>query len=597
MKSSIIDVPRKHTQADLFGISVYQDALVKYIRLTDTPITIALQGEWGSGKTSLMNLLRYHLCEVDGAPYYSIWINTWQYSLMKSPSQAIISILEGIINQIGALNPNEQKWAESKRKIGGLFKKMASVGTKVAAGAVGIDGGLVDELFDNGDGASATSDIMQLKEEIAKLIDEALGKDSAKQGFTFYIDDLDRIDPPVAVEILELLKNIFDLEHCVFILAIDYDVVIKGLKPKFGELTDANEREFRSFFDKIIQLPFSMPVASYSVDTFLVDALRKIEFFSNEELNDMTLAETLSEITQLSVGTNPRSLKRLTNTLALISIINEIQNNNANSHQERLSKTLNYAMVCIQIAYPYIYNQLTESPNYKEWNEKVASRLKLRPLTELERETLDSTEEFDEEWEKVVFRMCQKETYLSNRVFSVSSLLNKIAELINDDERLGEIIEATLEMSAVTNLKAFDTPKKPKASEYPWDVKLWGPIKDEILKAYPKARVTIPKNGAPYMVVKSTANKGKIECGITYGVRASEVKVWMYTTHIEEMNDRIIDAISKLPADHILKTAEYGSYNRKVDWIIRNQIDRTDSSLVKWCADALIAMYPVMEQI
>lgn len=460
MKSSIIDVPRKHTQADLFGISVYQDALVKYIRLTDTPITIALQGEWGSGKTSLMNLLRYNLCEVDDAPYYSIWINTWQYSLMKSPSQTIISILEGIINQIGALNPNEQKWAESKRKIGGLFKKMASVGTKVAAGAVGIDGGLVDELFDNGDGASASSDIMQLKEEIAKLIDEALGKDAAKQGFTFYIDDLDRIDPPVAVEILELLKNIFDLEHCVFILAIDYDVVIKGLKPKFGELTDANEREFRSFFDKIIQLPFSMPVASYSVDTFLVDALRKIEFFSNEELNDMTLAETLSEITQLSVGTNPRSLKRLTNTLALISIINEIQNNNANSHQERLAKTLNYAMVCIQIAYPYIYNQLTESPNYKEWNEKVASRLKLRPLTELERETLDSTEEFDEEWEKVVFRMCQKETYLSNRVFSVSSLLNKIAELINDDAQLGEVIASTLELSAVTNLKAFDSPMK-----------------------------------------------------------------------------------------------------------------------------------------
>ena len=56
MKSSIIDVPRKHTQDDLFGIQVYQDALIEYIRLTDTPITIALQGEWGSGKTSLMNL-------------------------------------------------------------------------------------------------------------------------------------------------------------------------------------------------------------------------------------------------------------------------------------------------------------------------------------------------------------------------------------------------------------------------------------------------------------------------------------------------------------------------------------------------------------
>ncbi|MBQ2424001.1 MAG: hypothetical protein II262_04300, partial [Alistipes sp.] len=96
MKSSIIDVPREHSQADLFGIQAYQNALIKYIRLTDTPITIALQGEWGSGKTSLMNLLRYHLCDVDSAPYFPIWINTWQYSLMKSPQQAIMSILEGI---------------------------------------------------------------------------------------------------------------------------------------------------------------------------------------------------------------------------------------------------------------------------------------------------------------------------------------------------------------------------------------------------------------------------------------------------------------------------------------------------------------------
>ena len=45
MKSSIFDVPRKYSEADLFGIQKYQNALVKFIRLTNTPITIALQGE------------------------------------------------------------------------------------------------------------------------------------------------------------------------------------------------------------------------------------------------------------------------------------------------------------------------------------------------------------------------------------------------------------------------------------------------------------------------------------------------------------------------------------------------------------------------
>ena len=43
-------------------------------------------------------------------------------------------------------------------------------------------------------GNSVKSDICQLKEEICRLIDEALNSNTSKQGFTFYIDDLDRID-------------------------------------------------------------------------------------------------------------------------------------------------------------------------------------------------------------------------------------------------------------------------------------------------------------------------------------------------------------------------------------------------------------------
>lgn len=456
MKSSIIDVPRRHDQEDLFGIKIYQDALIQYIKLTDTPITIALQGEWGSGKTSLMNLLRWNLCDIDNAQFFPIWINTWQFSLMKTPAQAIISILEGIINQIGALNPTH-KWEESKRKIGGLFKKIASVGTKVTASTVGVDGEALEDLFGSDNGQS---DILQLKEEISKLVDESLKNNPNKAGFTFFIDDLDRIDPPVAVEILELLKNIFDLEHCIFILAIDYDVVIKGLKPKFGELTDKNEREFRSFFDKIIQLPFSMPVANYNIDTFLVDALSKINFFSEEEMKDHSIQEAVSELARLSVGTNPRSLKRLTNTLSLISIINSgIAKAGAEDIANKY-KVINFGLVCMQIAYPYIYNQLAEEPDFKQWNETIAAKLKLRTLTPDEQKSLDAAEEFDEEWEKIVFRMCQKETHLSNRVFQVSQMLNKLAELINDDNNIGKVIEDTIELSAVTNLKAFDTPKK-----------------------------------------------------------------------------------------------------------------------------------------
>ena len=203
-----------------------------------------------------------------------------------------------------------------------------------------------------------------------------------------------------------------------------------------------------------------MPVANYNIDTFLVDALSKINFFSEEEMKDHSIQEAVSELARLSVGTNPRSLKRLTNTLSLISIINSgIAKAGAEDIANKY-KVINFGLVCMQIAYPYIYNQLAEEPNFKQWNETIAAKLKLRTLTPDEQKSLDAAEEFDEEWEKIVFRMCQKETHLSNRVFQVSQMLNKLAELIKDDNNIGKVIEDTIELSAVTNLKAFDTPKK-----------------------------------------------------------------------------------------------------------------------------------------
>lgn len=58
LSTSIIDTPKKAEEVDLLGIDRYKSGLVRFIKSSNTPITIALQGEWGSGKTSLMNTLK-----------------------------------------------------------------------------------------------------------------------------------------------------------------------------------------------------------------------------------------------------------------------------------------------------------------------------------------------------------------------------------------------------------------------------------------------------------------------------------------------------------------------------------------------------------
>ena len=119
--------------------------------------------------------------------------------------------------------------------------------------------------------------------------------------------------------ILELLKNIFNIEHCIFVVAIDYQVVVKGLKSKFGEPNENNEWEFRAFFDKIIQLPFMMPVGDYNLENYVENLLEETSYFNKKEMTVLKSSK-LSRIVRLTIGTNPRALKRLVNSLSLILI-------------------------------------------------------------------------------------------------------------------------------------------------------------------------------------------------------------------------------------------------------------------------------------
>jgi len=383
---------------------------------------------------------------------------------MKSPEETLISIINGLTNEVADIAvEKDSNLANAAKNTLNVFKKVAGASVKLAVKAT--TGQDVSEVVDKLTSDPREASILKLRSSLNDLISQILAK-TGKNGFLFFIDDLDRIDPPVAVNILELLKNIFDLNNCIFVLAIDYDVVIKGLKPKFGELTEKNEREFRSFFDKIIQLPFSMPVASYQIEKFLNTAMKSIDFIPESEDVSSETTRKLAEFAGLSVGTNPRALKRLTNTLSLINLINKSEDADNESNvdekfdsSDEIEKLINFALVCMQIAYPYVYNNLISDPDFISWDEAKASKMKLKPLSDDQKIQLDNTTEFDEAWEKVLFQMCQKDTYSSNRVFQISQLLNRIKELIPENEKLGEYVAQVLELSSVTNLIPNDGQK------------------------------------------------------------------------------------------------------------------------------------------
>ncbi len=453
--ASIVDKPKTSQEGDLLEIEKYTDGLIHFIENSATPITIGVQGEWGSGKTSLLNTIKQELCDKPNAKHYPIWINTWKYSLLSTPDETLIKIISGLVNQIGELtkdknSPNSKKLFAS---VGSAMKGFGGVMGGFGGKALEMAGEIVETSATD---KRADNSVEALQNALQAVINDAI-KEPDKKAFIFFIDDLDRLDPAVAVNILELIKNIFDLEKCIFVLAIDYGVVIKGLVPKFGKMTDENEWEFRAFFDKIIQLPFSMPIANYNIAKYLQSLLVNVNYFAKADLDNEKTIEKIAEIVGFSVGTNPRALKRLANSVSLIEIIRGDEKITADE------RVIEFALICIQIAYPLIYGLIQKESDFTQWNDQVVyGVLKNKKIDANDLEVLKDTEEFDEEWEQNLWKICQISSFLKQRAYQLSKLLNFIKEHTPNvkDENMSETLDRLLSMSSVTSVSAEVTTKK-----------------------------------------------------------------------------------------------------------------------------------------
>jgi len=499
----IVDQPNANFESDSLNIKPHADALTNFIERCDTPITIGIQGEWGSGKTSLLNLIENNLDgnnpehEANKGKFLQIWVNAWEHSLLSKPEETLLKIVNQIINDMVA---ELDKGDSAKEQIKSKFSVLAKGALRVATSAVAGDEAtkVVDELI--GDNSNVISELQDQLDSLAKTINENnKGKTARYEKIVIYVDDLDRIDPPDAVAILELLKNIFNVKHCIFVLAIDYQVVIKGLKDKFGERTDENEWEFRAFFDKIIQLPFMMPVSQYDIGNYVEELLIQIGFLSkDQDVIDKTktpIDDMIQEIVKLSIGGNPRALKRLVNSLSLIQIFADLKkeedaiNIDSDILNESEKDMLMFSIMCLQIKYPEIYDVISKYPDFRDWNDKVALEVTDRkeesndfPNFEKDFETacgvswedyksvrregkekkLDNSgarAEFDEYWERVLFIICYPNPRYRRRADDISNLLSYIDKQILDKksgEETTEAIRYIVNQTSVTSVTTTD---------------------------------------------------------------------------------------------------------------------------------------------
>ena len=400
---------------DKFNIKKYIDGLAAFIKDCEVPMTIAVQGDWGTGKTSIMEMVRKELTGVK-----CVWFNTWQYSQFNMGDQLPLILLSSLLEKITEESGHTDAKETAKKALKTIFKMGMTVVSNVTNGATE---GVENCLFSDGEEASLPESIGKLKDSFQNAINE-ICKNKNLDRIVVFVDDLDRLNPGKAVELLEVLKLFLDCDKCVFVLAIDYGVVSRGVSEKYGDLI--GEEKGKSFFDKIIQVPFKMPVANYEIKNYIKNCLES----SKMEVSADKL-ETYRDLIGLSVGYNPRGMKRLFNAFSLLQKISgdEIAD-------DEHKKAILFAILCLQQTCEELYNHIVYNKN---------------ELDEAFLETLKKEDEYPEIYASINIQEEKHE--------SVANLMGAVyATICNNDDVLDasdiEKLKSVLESSTITSTSA-----------------------------------------------------------------------------------------------------------------------------------------------
>ena len=207
--------------------------------------------------------------------------------------------------------------------------------------------------YDEIGGDERAERLRQLREELRSISN--ISEDDER--ICIFIDDLDRLKPEMALEILEGIKNFVKYRKCVFVLAIDDEVITQGLKTKYGdEIADEKDGErskAKKFFDKIIQVPFTINAKSHKirelVEQMLPDTREKIRDDYITLLNELDLH-------------NPRSIKRYFNLTELYGYMSKAKEGaeqaDNNKNRDEIISFCTFIVVILQIEREETYKEM-----------------------------------------------------------------------------------------------------------------------------------------------------------------------------------------------------------------------------------------------
>ncbi|HEX6903294.1 MAG TPA: chaperonin GroEL, partial [Thermoanaerobaculia bacterium] len=372
---------------DRFGFGPFVRALCDIVlsESSQTPLALALDGRWGTGKTSVMRMVEKQ-ARLAGFP--CIWLNAWS--------------LEGTESLLATVGAEIQREARKLDKDGGKFtegvRSALRAVSKAIASLAGGGGKLAEDLFDRvteretdlRELASVVTANRSFEELVQILLRGPSGGKEISSRLIVFIDDLDRALPDQIANTLRTLKLILESPRCVFLLAMDMSVVARAIEQHYNRTTITSQGPM----DVGVALPIEPERALHEGQGFGFNYLEKLVQIRveiprltprvvREFLEDQRFNPHIIEIVKWAPAeetNNPRRLKQYLNWLAM-----NLQFIVGASLPEGLTNYLALRFLALRRSYPLAYQQLLGTRTRQESREILYNALSAgRELSEFE---------------------------------------------------------------------------------------------------------------------------------------------------------------------------------------------------------------------
>lgn len=273
------------TKTDFLNYSEVAELAVDVIRNPlMRPVSVGIFGTWGTGKSTLLNLIETDLQASPQAEFIVIRFDAWLYQGFDDSRAALMEV---IASELETAAEGNQSLLAKAVKLGKRVRGMRLLGILAEGGALAMGvptGGLlskgINSLSNMFAGDFDTDDFENLKqagEDVEKksegILRPAEKKTPPQQIALFrkefsevltglnktlvvFIDNLDRCLPTQTIGTLEALRLFLFMKETAFVIAADEEMVKHSVAQFFKDL---DARHVIDYLDKLIQVPIRLP--------------------------------------------------------------------------------------------------------------------------------------------------------------------------------------------------------------------------------------------------------------------------------------------------------------------------------------------------